>query len=93
MSPFLLAFINIVTEVLPLLASLAPASIAKIIAELEAAIPAIEGTAPNVIQAIQNIVSNLSANPATTADQMTSLQALDAKLTAAWNAADSAPEA
>lgn len=69
------------------------AAIAKIVATLVDIIPAVIQTARDVVPAIKNIIAALSANPATTEEQLKQLQALDAQVDQAFEAAATQAEA
>jgi len=49
-------------------------------------VPIVIQEASDILPAIKNIIAALSANPATTADQLKTLQALDAQVDAAFEA-------
>lgn len=83
------------TTALTLLADIAPfiddsTEIGKIIGFLETAIPWVAQEASDLLQPIQAIIAALKNNGAVTPDQITSLQALDAQVDAAFDAALSA---
>ena len=67
--------------------------IGKIIAALVALIPTVIQEAKDLLPAVKNIIAALSANPATTADQLAALDALDAQVDAAFEAAAAAATA
>jgi len=68
-------------------------TVGKIISALETYLPVVAQEASDLIQPIKNIIAALSANPATTADQLAALQALDQQADAAFDAAAAAYEA
>lgn len=75
-------------------------AIGAIIAKLVALVPLIEQEARDLLPIVENIITALSANPATDADQLASLRALDKRSDddfdaafAAYNAARAAPAA
>ena len=90
---------TIVTAVISLLGQLIPliggnsTLISTIINTLIAIIPEIVTEVETLIPPIKNIIAALSANPATTAEQMATLQDLDAKCDAAFEAAAVDPDA
>lgn len=82
----------IIQSVLALITQIAPlikdsAAIASIISTLEQIIPVIGQEINDLAQPVKNIIAALSANPDTTADQLAALQALDAQVDAAFDAA------
>ncbi len=88
----------IVTSLLALLTQIAgttaeAGAIAKIVATLIDIIPVVIQTARDVVPAIKNIIAALSANPATTEEQLKQLQALDAQVDQAFEAAATTAEA
>jgi hypothetical protein len=85
----------IIQTILVMLAKVAPliqdsAAIASIINTLEELIPVIVQEYKDLVQPVKNIIAALSANPATTADQLTTLQTLDAQADADFDAAAAA---
>lgn len=81
-----------IQSLLALLAQLAPvvkdsALIANIVSTLSGLLPIVIAEYQDLIQPVKNIIAALSANPATTADQFTALQALDAAADAAFDKA------
>lgn len=90
---------GIVTAVIALLGQLIPligtnsTLITTIINTLIAIIPEIVTEVETLIPPIKNIIAALSANPATTAAQMGTLQALDAQCDQAFEAAAVDPAA
>lgn len=89
----------IITAVISLLGQLVPligtnsTLIASIIETLIAIIPAIVTEVETLIPPIKNIIAALSADPATSADQLKTLSELDAQADAAFEAAAIDPEA
>ena len=69
------------------------ALIGKVVATLVALIPTIVQEAKDLLPAVKNIIAALSANPATTADQLAALDALNAQVDAAFEAAAAAATA
>lgn len=75
-------------QFLPLLGtSTAASTITSIITALTNLIPLIVDEVETVVPAIKNIIAALSANPATTADQLAQLKTLDAQVDAAFEEA------
>ena len=88
MSALITTVLSMIGSLLPLITSSANATmINSIIATLVGIIPYIVQEVETIAPAIKNIIAALSANPATTADQLTQLQALDAQVDAAFEAA------
>ena len=86
------------TALLSLLTSIASLSseagvIAQIIATLIGLIPTLVQEYKDLVGPVKNIIAALSANPATTADQLATLQELDAKVDADFEAAATAAQA
>jgi uncharacterized membrane protein len=90
-SAALLAVLTLIGNILPLLTggSTTVTLIENIIAALVKFMPLIVNEASTVYQSVKNIIDALSSNPATTADQMTALTALDKQVDDAWNAIES----
>ncbi len=95
MSAILTPIVALITQLLPLLGAATSASplITQIIETLVAILPSIVQEAIDLVPAIKNIIAALSANPATTAEQMATLADLDAKCDAAFEAAAVDPSA
>lgn len=88
MSAILTPIIVLITQLLPLITSSANASlIDTILNVLASLVPSIVTEAEALYQPVKNIIAALSANPATTAAQMQTLQALDAQADDAFEAA------
>lgn len=88
----------ILTSILALLVDITGAvnsasTVAKIIAVLVDLIPVIVKEVQDVAPAVRNIINALSSNPATTTDQIAELDALSAKVDAAFEDAAKAAEA
>lgn len=86
------AILTVVEGLLPQIGTVAAASttITSIIAMLEKWVPLIVAELPSattLIQAIQNIIAGLGTNPATTPEQLATLQQLDAQCDTAFEAA------
>lgn len=81
--------LSLAEQLLPYLglASNTAAVITTIINALEQIIPLIENMVPSVYNSIKNIITALTADPSTSAAQLTALQALDAQIDAAFEAA------
>jgi len=86
MTGIISAVVSLLTALLPLITGNSQA-IGNIIATLIQIIPAVEQAAENLIPPIKNIIAALSADPATTADQLATLQALDAQCDQAFESA------
>jgi hypothetical protein len=86
------SFLTLVEALLPNIgvSSGSAALIDTIIAELIKLLPVVIQGAQALIGPIQNIIAALSANPATTADQLATLQALDKQCDTAFEAAATA---
>lgn len=88
MSTVITAIVGLLGQLLPLITSASNASlIANIIETLASIVPFIVDEIEAVAPAIKNIIAALSANPATTAAQLATLQQLDAQVDAAFDAA------
>jgi phage-related protein len=88
MSAAISAILALIEELLPVVTSASNASlIASILNALTAMLPFIIQEVEALITPVKNIIAALSANPATTAAQLTTLQTLDASVDAAFEAA------
>lgn len=89
MSALLTAIFAMVNGILPLIGTgtTATATIESIISVLTGAIPFIVTEVSDVVPAFKNVIAALSDNPATDATQLATLQALDAQVDAAFDAA------
>lgn len=87
----LMALLQVVEGVLPTVgASTSTPIIISIVSALEKWVPiviALFPSATNLYEAIKNIIASLSSNPATTQDQLATLQQLDAQVDTAFEAA------
>jgi hypothetical protein len=84
----LTTLLSLISNLLPLLTSSANANlIGSIISTLEQFLPFIVDEISSLYQPVKNIIAALSANPATTAAQLATLQALDTQADAAFDAA------
>jgi predicted PurR-regulated permease PerM len=92
MSAVITSVVTLLTTLLPLVTGNSSA-IATVIATLIQLIPAITQEVEAMIPPIKNIIAALSADPATTADQLATLQKLDADCDAAFEAAAVDPTA
>lgn len=79
--------LSTLTQLVPLAGT---GEIASIISTLEQVIPLAISEATSLVQPIQNIVTQLQSGAAVTADQLTTLAAMNVQLDAAFNAAASA---
>lgn len=86
MSAIITAVVSLLTTLLPLVTGNSTA-IATIISTLIQLIPAITQEVEAMIPPIKAIIAALSADPATTADQLAQLQQLDTQCDAAFEAA------
>lgn len=77
--------LTIFEDVAPLITD--SSTIGKVISALETYLPIVATEATDLITPIKNIITALSSNAAVTADQIASLQALDAQADAAFDAA------
>lgn len=88
----------IVTAVLALLAEIAPAinatsSIAKIIDTLTALLPALAKEVSDLYPIVKNVIATLKGNAAVTPEQLDSLDQIEAKIDADYDAASAAAKA
>lgn len=93
MSAFFTAIISLIEQLIPLLGTSNTNVIDSIINVMTQWLPLITQEVEALVQPIKNIIAALSANPATTAAQLTTLQALDAQVDAAFEAAVAADPA
>lgn len=86
-SAAVMAVLTLIEQILPLLTGggTTVTLIANIIEALVKFMPLIEDELSTVYTSVKNIIAALSSNPATTADQMTALQALDKQVDDAWD--------
>lgn len=84
--------LGLIEQVVPLLGASASSTtlIANIVATLENVLPLIINSIPTLYTTVKNIITALTADPSTTADQLKALQALDAAVDAAFDAAAAA---
>jgi hypothetical protein len=87
MSAAISAVLALIEQILPLLGTSQTALIDSIINALATWLPLITTEIAALFTPIKNIIAALSANPATTAAQLTTLQALDAQVDSAFEAA------
>ena len=85
----------IVSSILAVLASVLPlvqtsASVAKVIEALIQILPIAVQVAQDLVTPIKNIIDTLKQNPATNAEQLATLKALDEKVDAEFEAAATA---
>lgn len=87
-SAAVMAVLTLIEQILPLLTggSSTATLIVNIINALVKFMPLIEDEVSTVYTSVKNIIAALSANPATTAEQMSTLGALDKQVDDAWNA-------
>ncbi len=85
MSEVIVAILTLIEQLLPAITSSTNASLVdSIIKALIGMLPFITSEIQSVVPAVKNIIAALSANPATTAEQLSQLQALDAQVDAAF---------
>ena len=83
-----IAILGMLEAILPNLVSSGSANVIDtIIKSLITLLPFIVQEISSLVQPVKNIIAALSANPATTEDQLAQLQALDANVDAAFEAA------
>lgn len=88
------ALLSLIGQLLPLITSSANANlIAGIISTLEQFLPFILDEIESLYTPVKNIIAALSANPATTAEQLAMLQALDKSTDDAFEAAAASTDA
>jgi len=90
MTAALTAVLALIEQILPLLGSSQANLIASIIDALTKWLPLIIQEVSALYTPVKNIIEALSANPATTADQLATLQQLDAQVDTAFEAAAAA---
>ena len=94
MSAIISTILSMITTLLPLVSSTGTAAqIGGIIGTISSLLPLVTDEVETLIPAIKNIIGALSAAPATTAAQLTQLQALDQQCDAAFEAAASDTDA
>jgi len=81
------AVLALIEQILPLLRSNSSGTIQSIIDILVQWLPRIVSLGTVLAQTVKNIIASLSANPATTADQLSALQQLDAQVDVAFETA------
>lgn len=84
MSAAFTAILALIQQLLPVLGGSDATLIASIIDVLEKWVPLIITGVEDLYQPVKNIIAALSANPAATADQLATLQKLDAQVDAAF---------
>ncbi len=86
-SAAVMAVLTLIEQILPLLGvgGQAASLLGTIITTLIKFMPLIENEVETVYQSVKNIIAALSANPAATADQVKTLQDLDAQVDKAWD--------
>ena len=87
MSSIASAVVALLTQLLPILSTSAGSIVAAVINALRQIIPVVVQEATALITPIKNVIAALSANPATTADQMATLATLDKQCDDAFEAA------
>jgi len=88
---YVTAVLALIEQILPLLTKggQAVTIITSIINTLVKFMPLIVDEVSTVYQSVKNIIAALSANPASTEDQMKTLQTLDKQVDDAWDAIES----
>jgi phage-related protein len=83
------SILSLIGQILPLIGTGASATsaIGGVISTITQILPLAVDGAQTIIPAIKNVLSAVSAHPATTADQLTTVQALDAQCDTAFDAA------
>jgi hypothetical protein len=88
MTAAITAILGLIEQLMPAILSSSNVALAdSIISALTSMLPFIIQEAQALVGPVKNIIAALSANPATTADQLAQLQALDAQVDAAFEAA------
>jgi hypothetical protein len=88
MSALIPVIIGLIQQLLPVLSGAgAPAIIEKVLTVLVQVIPLLVDEYTALLPMVRNIIAALSANPATTAEQLATLAALDVQTDAAFEAA------
>ena len=87
MSSIASAVVALLTQLLPILSTSAGGTVAAVINTLLEIIPVVVQEATDLITPIKNVIAALSANPATTAEQMAKLATLDKQCDDAFEAA------
>ena len=92
MSAIVTSVLALIEQLLPLLGvgSSTTTLIGTIVSTLENLLPTMLTIIPEVYTSVKNIITALTADPSTTAAQLTALQALDAQVDAAFDAAAAA---
>ena len=79
--------VTLLTQLLPLLASMTSGQTQSIITLLEQVLPTIVSEATSLVAPVQNIIAQMQGSGVVTPDQVTALVALNAQCDAAFNAA------
>ena len=88
MTAIISTILSMITTILPLVSSAGTATqIGGIIGTISSLLPLVTEEVNTLVPAVKNIIGALQTNPATTADQLASLKALDAQCDAAFDAA------
>lgn len=90
MSAAILALLGVLSQIAPVLGS---SAITSVITALVQIVPTLITTVEDVVPMVKNIIAALQSNTAVTADQLAQLQALDAQVDAAFEAAATAAQA
>ena len=90
MSAAILALLGVLSQIAPVLGSSAITSVINALVQI---VPALITTVEDVVPMVKNIIAALQSNTAVTADQLAQLQALDAQVDAAFEAAATAAQA
>jgi phage-related protein len=94
MSAAITAILALIEQLLPAITSAGNATIVDgVITALTNMMPFIVQEVESLVTPVKNIIAALSASPATTAAQLTQLQALDTQVDAAFDAAASDTDA
>ena len=87
-SSLVVSVISVLTSFLPMINS--ASQVAKVIDTLVQILPTVSQLAQDLVQPIKNIIAALQTNPATDAEQMAALKALDAQYDQAFEDAATA---
>ena len=90
MSAAVMALLAVLAQIAPTLGSTAITSIINALVQI---VPALISTIEDVVPMVKNIIAALQSNTAVTPDQLAQLQALDAQVDAAFEAAATAAQA
>ena len=89
MSAAIMALLAVLAQISPVIGSTAITSIINALIQI---VPALINTVEDVVPMVKNIIAALQSNTAVTPDQLAQLQALDAQVDAAFEAAATAAQ-